>query len=197
MNLTITLLTKEVLLIQLYWIMVDLYSVQDKLKFEQIPFLKTYSYAAVALIVDEDGNILVERRSEKLDDPWAGQFAFPGGHYDNGDQDLLDTVIREVREETGLELKREKIMGYFGPFSPRNKMDLLVYVFVYNAEGNERKSALVQSKETDFLGWISIADLQAGRSTMDHEVVFKLSNGIIWGMSARILETFLKMMNNE
>ncbi len=177
--------------------MVDLYSIQDKLKFEKIPFLKTYSYAAVALIMDDDGSILVERRSEKLDDPWAGQFALPGGHYDNRDQDLLDTVIREVKEETGLELKRERILGYFGPFSPRNKMDLLVYVFVYNAGKQERESTLLQSNETDFLGWIPISELKAGRSAMDHEIVFRLSNGIIWGMSARILETFLKMLNNQ
>lgn len=175
---------------------VDFYSIQEKLKFGDIPFLKTYTYAAVALIIDEKGNILIERRSDELDDPWSGQFAFPGGHFDEKDKDLFDTVIREVKEETGLELQRDRILGYFGPFSPRNKLDLFVYVFIYIANNDEREKKLVQSMETNFLGWIPLREIIEGKMETGDDIYFKINNGIIWGMSARVLNTFLKMIES-
>ena len=65
--------------------------------------------AAVALVLlegPEGLEILLIRRAERVDDPWSGQIAFPGGRYDVGDRDLETTAIRETREETGVDLSR-------------------------------------------------------------------------------------------
>ncbi len=174
----------------------DFSVIQDKLKKDKILFLEVYSYAAVAIIIDKEKGLLIEKRNERLDDPWAGQFALPGGHFKKEDIDLLNTITREVQEETGIDLKSIKSMGYFGPFSPRNKLDLLVYVFVYILDKNNGNPELKQSSETSYLGWVTLDELKKGRKEMDGEIVFNIREGIIWGMSARILDTFMRMLEN-
>jgi len=71
--------------------------------------------AAVAAILREaiDGpEVLLIRRAEHPRDPWSGHMAFPGGREDPGDPDLLDTAVRETREELALDLtKSGRLIG--------------------------------------------------------------------------------------
>ena len=58
--------------------------------------------AAVALVLREnagDPEILLIRRAERKGDPWSGHMAFPGGREDARDESLLETALRETREE--------------------------------------------------------------------------------------------------
>ncbi|KAI9288885.1 hypothetical protein BC943DRAFT_272503, partial [Umbelopsis sp. AD052] len=57
-------------------------------------------------MVQRDGGypeILYIRRAKRSGDPWSGDMAFPGGRNEAGETDQ-DTVVREVREEVGLDL---------------------------------------------------------------------------------------------
>jgi len=63
--------------------------------------------AAAACIRDEQGRILLLRRSEK-DNLWS----FPGGAMDPGES-IAETVVREVREETGLEVEPIELIGIY------------------------------------------------------------------------------------
>ncbi len=55
----------------------------------------------------ENGNkILVQ---DKNDPSWAG-VTFPGGHVEK-EESFVDSVIREVKEETGLEIDNVKLCG--------------------------------------------------------------------------------------
>lgn len=62
--------------------------------------------AAVALIRTggADPEFLVLRRASNPQDPWSGHFALPGGRWEKGDKDLLDTCIRETFEECAIRL---------------------------------------------------------------------------------------------
>jgi 8-oxo-dGTP pyrophosphatase MutT (NUDIX family) len=42
----------------------------------------------------------------------AGQIAFPGGRMDAGDRDMVDTALREAREETGLAPGTVQVVGF-------------------------------------------------------------------------------------
>src|SRR5215213_9012902 len=57
---------------------------------------------ASAIITDDQGRILLQRRSDNA------RWALPGGAMDIG-----ETIVREVREETGLEVKPEDIVGVY------------------------------------------------------------------------------------
>jgi 8-oxo-dGTP pyrophosphatase MutT (NUDIX family) len=41
----------------------------------------------------------------------GGQVAFPGGKYDEGDETMLDTALREAREELGLIVDRSDVLA--------------------------------------------------------------------------------------
>lgn len=60
----------------------------------------------MCMIYDGCGNVLVE---EKLVRNTKG-LIFPGGHVEPGEA-FVDSVIREVREETGLSIKTVELCG--------------------------------------------------------------------------------------
>jgi ADP-ribose pyrophosphatase YjhB (NUDIX family) len=61
---------------------------------------------ASAIVADDEGRILMHRRSDN------SRWALPGGVMDIGES-IADTVVREVREETGLEVEPEYIVGVY------------------------------------------------------------------------------------
>jgi 8-oxo-dGTP diphosphatase len=62
---------------------------------------------ASALVRDDAGRILLARRAA---DPGAGLWDLPGGFMDEGEEPL-ETLRRELREETGLELEPGAFLG--------------------------------------------------------------------------------------
>ena len=65
----------------------------------------TYRLAAVLVAVaqrDGEATVLLTRRATHLASH-AGQIAFPGGKMEENDATVVDTALREAREETGLE----------------------------------------------------------------------------------------------
>ncbi len=55
----------------------------------------------MCMIYDDKGNVLVQ---DKVDETWGG-LTFPGGHIEKGES-FVDSVIREVYEETGLTIEK-------------------------------------------------------------------------------------------
>ena len=62
--------------------------------------------AASAIVVDEDGRILLHRRRDN------NMWALPGGKMEFGET-LAGCAIREVKEETGLEVEVTGIVGIY------------------------------------------------------------------------------------
>lgn len=59
-----------------------------------------------AVVVDDEGRILLQRRSD------SGNWALPGGAMDIGET-LAESAIREVKEETGFDVRIERIVGIY------------------------------------------------------------------------------------
>jgi 8-oxo-dGTP diphosphatase len=73
--------------------------------------LRTYPtrpFLAVSAAVFRDGRVLLVRRARP---PAAGLYTLPGGGVELGET-LKDAVIREVREETGLQIEPLALAGY-------------------------------------------------------------------------------------
>jgi 8-oxo-dGTP pyrophosphatase MutT (NUDIX family) len=62
--------------------------------------------AAVGCITDDQGRILLEHRVDN--DLWA----LPGGTHDFGES-IVEAVVREVREETGLDVEVTGLVGIY------------------------------------------------------------------------------------
>ena len=82
----------------------------------------TLSAAAVALVVsaNEDGEacFLITRRTAHLK-RHARQWALPGGRLDAGES-IIEGALRETREEVGLELDGEHVLGLLDDFPTRS-----------------------------------------------------------------------------
>ena len=63
-------------------------------------------FTNMCMITDGSGNVLVE---DRLNPDWPG-VTFPGGHVEPGES-FVDSVIREVYEETGLTIEDPVLCG--------------------------------------------------------------------------------------
>ncbi|QXE03043.1 NUDIX hydrolase [Terribacillus sp. DMT04] len=81
-------------------------------------------------IENEYGEILLQKRKDK--EKWG----FPGGAMDIGES-VEETVIREVKEETGLDVKVDKLIGiytkYFDEYPSGDKAQTVVFFFKLQA----------------------------------------------------------------
>ena len=59
-----------------------------------------------AVVVDDEGLILLQRRSD------SGNWALPGGAMDIGET-LAQSAVREVKEETGFDVRIDRIIGIY------------------------------------------------------------------------------------
>jgi len=60
-----------------------------------------------AVIINAAGQVLLQRRSDN------GQWGLPGGIMEPGEEPA-ETLVREIREETALEVVPERIVGVYG-----------------------------------------------------------------------------------
>ena len=60
----------------------------------------------MCMIYDGAGRVVVQ---DKVGKSWGG-ITFPGGHVEK-DESFVDSVIREVKEETGLDIQSPKLCG--------------------------------------------------------------------------------------
>ena len=59
-----------------------------------------------AIVVDDQNRILLQRRAD------SGNWALPGGAMDIGER-LAESAVREVKEETGFDVRIERIVGIY------------------------------------------------------------------------------------
>jgi len=165
--------------------------------------------AAVALIFRAGAGgtpeLLFIKRSEYPGDPWSGQIAFPGGREESADPTLLDTAIRETREETGIDLVRDAtVIGTLDDLRPQTvKLPAVIvrpYVVLLN-----RFEPLVLSDEVALAFWVPLEAFKDAPSWQDTDVLargvqmnrraFHHQGHIIWGMTERILAQLLALLD--
>ncbi|MBT3304187.1 NUDIX domain-containing protein [Candidatus Woesearchaeota archaeon] len=100
----------------------------------------------------KDGKVLVVRRSS-VEEVLSGYYELPGGKVEFGDHPE-ETVVREFKEETGLDVSVIKLFKVFTYVIGENHTVELVYIV--SGEGE-----VVLSEEHDDYKWVSdVNDLQ-------------------------------------
>ena len=81
----------------------------------------------MCLVKDKDGRVLLQMRTKH---DWPG-WTLPGGHVEKG-ENLVQSVIREVKEETGLSISNPVLKGLM-EFKTLKGQDMYI-VFLYETD---------------------------------------------------------------
>lgn len=184
----------------------DLHGALEQRRPRILPAAVPVARAAVALILRTLPNtldvLLIERPTSE-NDPWSGHMALPGGRRD-GTEELLDTAIRETREEVGLELTDVgMLIGRLDDVRPRPAgPQIAVAPFVFAVPGTVDLAP--DPAEVAQTVWIPLDHLTRPESSVEHLHV--LPDGdelhfpalayrgyVIWGITYRMLTQFLEI----
>ena len=149
--------------------------------------------------------MLLIKRAEIVGDPWSGHMALPGGRRETKDPDLLETAVRETREETGIELRHLGLhLGRLSDVAPRNPglPPLVIAPYVFVVPGTVQ--AEPSPREVDEALWIPLGTLASPDARGDVTIrfgnesrefpAFQISERIVWGLTHRILSEFLSVI---
>lgn len=161
------------------------------------------SQAGVAIILGSDPDaILLIRRSERIGDPWSGHMGFPGGRRGLGDEHLLATTIRETMEEIGLSLTPAELLGSLDDVAPRTATRPPVFArpYVFGLQGHP---VPIPNHEVSAAFWVPLTDLERPGvlsefilevgDTARSFPAYHLDQGIVWGMTERMLTLTLEI----
>ena len=112
----------------------------------------------MCMILDGKGNVLVQNK--KNNPVWQG-WNFPGGHVEPGEY-VTPSVIREMKEETGLTVENPRLCG-IKEFH-KSKDGKRYIVFLYRAE---RFSGELRSSSEGEVFWYPLAQLRQSDKLID------------------------------
>ena len=110
-----------------------------------------------------DGKVLVQ---DRVDPNWDG-LTFPGGHIEPGES-LVDSVIREMREETGLTVLDPRLIGSKSWMKDDGSRYL---VLLYTASQYEGE---LHSSEEGEIRWMTLEEMRAGKMVDGMELFFRV-----------------------
>ena len=105
-------------------------------------------------VIIQDNKILLGHPTHQ---PWFNSYSFPKGHMEEG-EDIIETAIRETKEEIGLYIKPYLIK--FGDkgvinYTNRDTIHKKVFYQVAYCEGIEKNMIKVQREEMDWAGFLT------------------------------------------
>ena len=112
----------------------------------------------MCMITDPEGRVLVQDRLPKPTNAWSG-LTFPGGHVEPGEA-IVASVIREVREETGLTITDVAPAGYIQWYNPERQSQYFVFLFKTSSYTGELKGSAEGNVK-----WMMLDEMLSGKLT--------------------------------
>ena len=167
----------------------------------QLAELDENELASVLIIIyGKEPTILMTEKAQTLK-VHAGEIAFPGGKWCEKDQDLLETAIRETKEELCLEVSKEQVVGQLDSVITLNsKYKITPFIsFLENIpslKANSEVGSILHIPLVSFLNTMAEDNLPEHRSIKEmHTFTFEKYN--IWGASARMLKQISVLLSEK
>lgn len=149
--------------------------------------------------------VLLMERAERDGDRWSGQVSMPGGREEENDPCLVDTAIRETREELGVDLTAgARLVGRSESVRAVARGGLLpmtITPYVFELRGEQ---PIVPSAEVASWFWMPL-DLAAS-GEIDGRYEWKIGpvplqmpcwrweGRVVWGLTHRMLRRMLELV---
>jgi ADP-ribose pyrophosphatase YjhB (NUDIX family) len=115
-----------------------------------------------AVVDDGEGRVLLSRRAN---DPAAGRWDLPGGFLEEGEHPL-DCVRRELREEAGIGLTGERLLGIWMDRYRYRGRDVATLNIYYSARPGE--GTLQPADDVAELRWFHPDDIPVAELAFEH-----------------------------
>ncbi|MEZ4288250.1 MAG: CoA pyrophosphatase [Polyangiales bacterium] len=183
-----------------------------------IPDADAEAWAAVAAILrqgDFGPEVFLIKRAENPNDPWSGHVALPGGRREAHDGTLLDTAIRETREEVGIHLDDDaKVWGALDDMRAHSRgqpTGLIVRPFVFGLSdaidvptGRASVLDILDHEEVAESFWAPIPPMLRGEASTKRDYIlggqpvelpaFSVAGHVVWGMTYYILASLFSRL---
>ena len=165
--------------------------------------------AAVAMILEpreDDVEVFFIHRAEFKGDPWSGHMGFPGGRKDPGDPSVMETVVREVLEEVGIDLHKsarlisplDEIQGV----ARGRQLPLVISPFAFAVEEPWEPRP---NHEVQGVLWVPLSYLAdpQNESIVEYFIdgqrmrlpAYIYQDRTIWGLTFRMIRSFLEVVS--
>jgi len=147
--------------------------------------------SVLIIIYGKEPTILMTEKAQTLK-VHAGEIAFPGGKWCVKDKDLLETAIRETKEELHLEVSKDLVVGQLDSVVTLNsKYRITPFIAILDTVpsliANSEVESILHIPLAHFLNTMDEDDLPEHRSIMEM-YTFTFENHHVWGASARMLK---------
>jgi len=153
--------------------------------------------SAVLLIILPDKKIVFIRRAAN-GRRHSGQIAFPGGLREDEDNDLISTALRETREEIGVIIPRQNVLGVLSPlYIPLSNTSVLPVV----ARIQRKPLFIPEVTEVEEVIILPIDGFDDAGDQMEltrdgqriQAPCYRFGEVVVWGATAMITAEFLKI----
>ncbi len=148
--------------------------------------------ASILVVIYGESRIVVMTEKPKHMKFHAGEISFPGGKLDSNDSDLLETALRETREEIGLSIRPDQVIGQLKPVITLNS-GFTILPFVSIVDEIPQLSANAEVEKIFHIPLEPFLKTMAHDPDPTHNLIqemytFEFQGKIIWGASARVLK---------
>jgi len=136
--------------------------------------------------------------------PHSGQISFPGGKIEKEDKDIIDTALRESKEEIGIEPNLVDVFGQLTPLHiPVSNFIVYPLIGIYKTTPKfiidplEVKK-VIEVKLTDLINPDNCTTKEFKYGDLSFRApIYNPNNITIWGATAMILSEFLEIVRNN
>ena len=157
--------------------------------------------AAVLIMIHGSGHKMIMTERPKTMNLHAGEISFPGGTWKQDDYDLLETALRETREEIGLDVSRQQIIGQLKPVTTLNSgFTITPFVSI-----TPKIPKLKPNSEIENILHIPLFQLfktieddkDPTHKSIQEMYTFRYQNNLIWGASARMIKQMMMVLSEN
>jgi len=167
----------------------------------QINHDKKTRLASVLIIIYGSEPVIIMTEKPKSMNMHAGEISFPGGKLIDEDYDLLETALRETKEEIDLTVTREQVLGQLEPVITLNSGFTITPFVCYldtipQLTANSEVEDILHIQLFPFLKTMS-DDPNPEHKSIQEMYTFTHQKKIIWGASARMLKQIKKQLSKN
>jgi 8-oxo-dGTP pyrophosphatase MutT (NUDIX family) len=151
-------------------------------------------------------NLVLIERNTNDNDRHGGQISFPGGKFEETDQTLLHTALRETEEEIGIDRKDIRILGNLTDlYIPVSNFQVYPFVGFLNYEPiykpqTEEVNAVLEVPVRHFKapGIINTTTIPVSKNlNLNNVPYFDVDGKILWGATAMILSELMEVIDRN